>query len=214
MENNMDNNRKQLNSTFKEKVYDIIEREKQIQMQTNEIQFNIKNTETNVEFLTRIVQPGQSYGRDFCLTNESERTLVEFYDVEHASKNGTSDEKLGQFVSRYYLETLMDSYKQLSENGLCLDGGIPKWSINNDGMRQFYEQIHNLDFYQDPKESEEVTVQYTEWFFNQQGDKDFVERTHTLPRKEAVALKEELEKESKIADIEIIEDYKGFSVKF
>lgn len=78
-----------------------------------------------------LIPPGSPYGRLQCLTNEGE-TLVEFYDC------GVSKETFpaGQFVSRYYLETLCtndfgSSLREMAGQGtsFCLDGGIPSWRI-------------------------------------------------------------------------------------
>ena len=70
-----------------------------------------------IAFRVELVAPGAAYGRDNCLTNDSDETLVEFLDTRYFG---------GQFISRYYLSTLLEK----TEGGLCLDGGIPDWSID------------------------------------------------------------------------------------
>jgi hypothetical protein len=84
-------------------------------------------------FNVRIVKPGESYGLNFCLTNEGPKTLVEFYDSRYTHT------KYGQFVSRYYLETLLDG--DTYPNGLCLHGGVPSWSVSAQGMQEVLEFI-------------------------------------------------------------------------
>lgn len=75
-----------------------------------------------------IVKTGDSYGLDDILTNTGGQNLVEFWDARWANKNGFGDK--GQFVTRYYAETLMGHF-----GGLILDGGNAKdWSISGDGI--------------------------------------------------------------------------------
>ncbi len=71
----------------------------------------------------RVVEQGESYGKDDCLTHDGTVPLVEFYDTRY----GHTD--LGQFVSRYSLDTLLNH-----EGGLCLDGGVPNWNIYGAAM--------------------------------------------------------------------------------
>lgn len=52
------------------------------------------------------------------------RPLVEFYDSRFPH---TPD---GQFVSRYYLDTLLSG----RETGLDLQGDVPAWAIDDAGM--------------------------------------------------------------------------------
>jgi hypothetical protein len=52
------------------------------------------------------------------------RPLVEFYDTRFPQ---TPD---GQFVSRYYLDTLLTG----RQTGLNLQGDVPAWSIDDAGM--------------------------------------------------------------------------------
>jgi len=91
------------------------------------------NTMIQVDkYNVRIVNTGDKYGRDDCLTNEKEQ-MVEFYDsrFDHKSSMGR-----GQFVSRYYTSTILKGdYK----DGLCLDGGIPEWTVSPDGMKKVVE---------------------------------------------------------------------------
>ena len=76
-------------------------------------------------FNVRIVRTGDAYGLDDRLINDG-APLVEFYDNRHMHT------PRGQFVSRYYIDTLLDRPDGL---GLALDGGVPAWTVNADDMR-------------------------------------------------------------------------------
>jgi hypothetical protein len=71
------------------------------------------------KFHVRIVQTGDRYGLNFCLTHDKKDPLVEFYDARYPHT------EFGQFVSRYYVSTILEGQNR----GLCLDGGEPEWSI-------------------------------------------------------------------------------------
>lgn len=78
------------------------------------------DSHSGITWACRIVETGDSYGLNNCLINQNS-PMVEFYDTrwEHGS--------LGQFVSRYYVDTLTES-----KNGkLCLDGSIESWTIHS-----------------------------------------------------------------------------------
>lgn len=77
------------------------------------------DTRSHLVWVVRIVEHGDNYGLNDALTHKGERPLVEFYDTRHEHTD------LGQFVSRYYLGTLIDG-----EGGLNLQGGVPTWYIN------------------------------------------------------------------------------------
>lgn len=81
------------------------------------------------KFNVRIVNTGDKYGVNDCLTN-TKGPMVEFYDSRF--KSGWDKER-GQFVTRYCVETLINSYYP---RGLCLDGGVPAWSVSAEGMQQ------------------------------------------------------------------------------
>jgi len=61
--------------------------------------------------------------------------LVEFYDARYRNVRGFTPD--GQFVSRYYLETLLsvDPGHERSRRGLDLEGGVPDWTIDAITMR-------------------------------------------------------------------------------
>lgn len=75
-------------------------------------------------FNVRLVQQGERYGLNDCLVCESE-PKVEFYWLSEDHDHRVDGR--GQFVSRYYLKTLMDHPRNM---GLNLDGGVTEWSID------------------------------------------------------------------------------------
>jgi hypothetical protein len=81
-------------------------------------------------FNIRIVNMGDRYGLDDCLTN-TKGPMIEFYDSRYAHT------PRGQFVSRYYLSTLLER----EPAGLCLDGGVPAWTVSAEGMKKIMEYI-------------------------------------------------------------------------
>lgn len=87
------------------------------------------------KFFVRIVSMGEKYGRGDCLTHEQQDPLIEFYDSRFMDKFGPR----GQFVSRYYCSTIMESDYP---TGLSLDGGVPAWGLSADSMLQVKDFIH------------------------------------------------------------------------
>jgi hypothetical protein len=87
------------------------------------------------KFNVRIVNTGDKYGRNDCFVN-NKGVMVEFYDSRYT---GGDFAERGQFVSRYYAATLLQCSQY--PNGLCLDGGIPAWSVSANGMKEVLEYI-------------------------------------------------------------------------
>lgn len=91
--------------------------------------FCTTTNDRGITFELRLINTGDRYGRNNCLIND-QAPMIEFWDTRYH-----------QFVSRYYLSTLLKfdrwslSQRPLDETGLCLDGGIPDWSINAAAMR-------------------------------------------------------------------------------
>ena len=79
----------------------------------------------------RLVHRGDRYGRDGCLKHDMDEPLVEFYDGDYDFEPWLGTR--GQFVSRYYLSTLLESGPY---HGLCLEGGEPKWTLGAEEMRK------------------------------------------------------------------------------
>jgi hypothetical protein len=80
-------------------------------------------SKSSLTFLVRIVKLGDKYGLNNVLVNES-KPLVEFYDVRYPHT------EFGQFVSRYYAETMLATV-----GGLNLDtSGCEDWWIDAETM--------------------------------------------------------------------------------
>lgn len=67
---------------------------------------------------------GDRYGRDDCLVHHGDEPLVEFWDLANAGETMPDE---GQFVSRYYLSTMLEHEEGL---GLCLQGDVPAWTLS------------------------------------------------------------------------------------
>jgi hypothetical protein len=81
-----------------------------------------------VPFRAVYLPTGATYGRGGCLTNEGP-AMVEFYDMRYPQCALDVDVVAGQFVSRYYVGTLLDSHA--AGSGLCLDGSNPTpWTVD------------------------------------------------------------------------------------
>jgi len=88
-------------------------------------------------FNVRIIRHGDRYGLEDCIELKGE-PMIEFYDFRYADNRFGPR---GQFVSRYYLSTLVDDEARLSRTGLCLHGGVPGWSVSASEMREVFEYI-------------------------------------------------------------------------
>lgn len=79
-------------------------------------------------WVVRILFPGMAYGLDFKLIHEG-KPVVEFYDARHEHT------PYGQFVSRYYVETLLASHESgRTAGGLCLQGGVREWNVSGEAL--------------------------------------------------------------------------------
>lgn len=109
-----------------------------------------------------IVGSGERYGVNNNLVHDEARSLVEFWDMSANRGNFPN----GQFVSRYYVETLFEdkwgpSPEQLMQGGLCLDGGnAGVWTVTGDEMTKVFEWLKDRPY----KEGER--------FFEWHGDVD------------------------------------------
>lgn len=102
------------------------------------------DNERNQPWSIRIVEEGDKYGRDDCLTYEKEEPVIEFYDGDNEFDKHTDGTMLGQFVSRYYISTIMDG----KGGGLNLMGYEPKWQIESlamDSIRDYIQKYANTE---------------------------------------------------------------------
>lgn len=89
-----------------------------------------------IPFNVKLVKQGEKWGRDNCLTHDKADPLVEFYDARY-----TKLDPLGQFISNYYLSTLMNTQWGDCREGLNLYGGEPDWYIDKQGMTEVFEWL-------------------------------------------------------------------------
>jgi hypothetical protein len=88
----------------------------------------------------RVIYQGDNYGLNFALVHDDPRPVVEFYDCRYEHT------PYGQFVSRYYIETLMENIlPDVPVGGLNLDGGVPSWSISARGMERVIAWLKSLE---------------------------------------------------------------------
>lgn len=102
----------------------------------------IKKISDERNWNVRIVHQGEHYGLNDMLTHDSSDPLLEFYD---ATYEGPKFGPLGQFVSRYYVSTIMGI--QENSYGLCLDGGIPEWQVNGQSIATIQDWISSSDWW-------------------------------------------------------------------
>lgn len=117
---------------------------------------NYEQMDAIKNWMVRVVRPNERYGRNYCLVNESSESLVEFYslgDYRVPNDNGdlVIDEKkkqdlreafpIGQFVSRYYLSTLLEHNLDV---GLSLEGSVKSWTLYADAFAQIYGWLISL----------------------------------------------------------------------
>lgn len=92
----------------------------------------------------RLVNVGDRYGLNMCLTHDAGEQLIEFYDRTHAFHYdyvGTPEEAkaagapcLGQFVTRYRLSTILKSAEKRPSATLMMNGGVPVWHIEYEAV--------------------------------------------------------------------------------
>lgn len=87
-----------------------------------------------------------SHGVPFMVLYDVSSELVEFYDLRYPMQHFNREvrealdaDMPGQFVSRYYVTTLLGEDKHSSGHtdwsGVILDGGVPNWKIDGRAMR-------------------------------------------------------------------------------
>jgi hypothetical protein len=86
------------------------------------------------KYNVRVVQVGENYGRNDCLVNDK-APMVEFYDARFDQSDWMGR---GQFVSRYYVDTILDGNYP---NGISLYGSEPAWTVSADEMRQVKQYL-------------------------------------------------------------------------
>ena len=96
---------------------------------------------TGRPFNVRLVQQGEQYGRNGCLVADINDPMIEFYDATYAGEcPDTFTGHLGQFVSRYFVRTLLATDWR-EESCLDLDGGIPEWKVTGQSVADALDTI-------------------------------------------------------------------------
>ncbi len=118
----------------------------------------------------RIIRQNERYGRRNCLVHKESDPLVEFYDT----KQKDDDEwKNGQFVSRYYAETVFENCYNTYKYGLQLDDGIEDWYVDPHDMSAIFrwlrrelpqyeftvKQLSDLNFFREKEHLEADRIQ-------------------------------------------------------
>ena len=92
-----------------------------------------------VTFHARLIRTGDRYGLADCVVNDR-AAMVEFFDAEaDPAKFGP----LGQFVSRYYVDTFNEANED--GRGIALDGGVPRWTITAANVAEVAAWLASLD---------------------------------------------------------------------
>lgn len=76
------------------------------------------DTDSSMTWAVRIVEQGDKYGLNSCLTHNQDEPLVEFYDTRYEHTD------YGQFVSRYYLRTILGH-----KGWVDLNCGVSDWTV-------------------------------------------------------------------------------------
>lgn len=80
------------------------------------------------KFVARLVEDGDSYGKDNKIVHNSSEPLIEFFDLRYPHVKINKDLS-GQFISRYNLDTF-----NAVKTGIYLDSGSLDWSLNLDSV--------------------------------------------------------------------------------
>lgn len=92
-----------------------------------------------VTFHARLIRTGDRYGLVDKLTNDG-AAMVEFFDAEaDPAKFGP----LGQFVSRYYVDTFNETAED--GRGIALEGSVPRWTISAANVAEVAAWLASLD---------------------------------------------------------------------
>ena len=85
-----------------------------------------------VPFVVRLVQSDKIEVKALWLAHRKHKSMLEFYDARHPFHSDREGNTLGQFVSRYYTDTIL---KAITDgNGLNLYGSVPAWRIDHNTL--------------------------------------------------------------------------------
>jgi hypothetical protein len=97
----------------------------------------IKNNKGR-EFFIRVVMKGDRYGLKDCLIHTENNPMIEFYDYTFSNHDHFGPR--GQFVSRYYAETIA----AIKDRGLTLQGYEPLWTIDQKALKPVIKLASDL----------------------------------------------------------------------
>ena len=87
-----------------------------------------------MKYRIEIIHPGELHRRRDDKTktfeNECDEIVIDIFDTKH-----------DQFVSDYFISTLMEDRQRLSRDGLNLYGGVPAWKLSGKQMREVFATI-------------------------------------------------------------------------
>jgi len=95
--------------------------------------------QNGIGFFARVIAVGDRYGLTDSIIHDDSHDhgpMVEFYDARYPMHN-----KPGQFVSRYYIDTLADRGPARNAFGLNLDGGIDDWTLDGATLETLLEWV-------------------------------------------------------------------------
>ena len=115
--------------------------------------FKVTNDKGN-DFIVRIVEKGEWWGRNKALLHEKNDPLVVVYDASPPKydSNYVNDEWFvivayrqlnPPMVSHYYLSTLLEG--DTLNTGINLHGGVPAWQIDKENWRKVIEWLMAFD---------------------------------------------------------------------
>jgi hypothetical protein len=112
-------------------------------------------------FTMRVVGDGDAYGKGMALTHAGPDPIVEFYDRRWDHDVDPDGERLGQFISRYRLSTLMEPGRDgttVFDTGIMLDGSNA-WQVSAAGMADCLRALMDADIIPDPEAERAVRIE-------------------------------------------------------
>ncbi|MBO9428285.1 hypothetical protein [Sulfitobacter sp. R18_1] len=94
-------------------------------------------------FTARFVTKGDLTGPNM-MEKHNDEPIVEIYDAEYDLARDPEGEQLGQLVSTYYAETLLEGrIEDKKARGLDLHGGVENWTLDAAAFNQLHDAIVN-----------------------------------------------------------------------
>lgn len=87
-------------------------------------------------FVVKRVDVGEFYGPARRSRINCPAPLIEFWDATYSNQG-----PIGQFVSRYYVSTLVEHAPELIRLGLSLQGGVHEWRVSAANMATVIDQL-------------------------------------------------------------------------